>query len=199
MKRCFTLIALSIAAVLGIGSVINGPVVPPVGGYTLLESSLTTANAWPIGDTANGATQDIYAGQLNWSNASARNIGKVVIKMTKTAGSITGKTYTCRIWTMSGTTLGTNVASSTSVVGSDSWSATDVDFIFSSPYLTTGSTNYAFTIDSGDVTGDGSNYASAYFQNATPIAGDLAYWDVSKANTAAFSGFNFGMAIYTTP
>lgn len=167
------------------------------GGYTLLESSITAGGgAWPIGDTATGAHN--YAGQLNWSNASARTIGKVAFKLSKTAGSITGKTFTAKLWSLSGTTLSSALATSTGVTGDNAWANTTVEFIFPAPYTTTGATNYAFTIEmSGGF--DASNYAEGYNVTPSTIAGELAWWENSLAINSSFSSYDIMIAIYTTP
>lgn len=168
---------------------------PVATGYTLFYNGLagTSGGNWPIGDSTN----DTYAGLANWSDASGRNIGKAVVKMEKTSGSITGKTYYLKIWAQgAGNNLGSLLATSDAVTGSDSWSGTNVTFIFSTPYLTTGSTVYHFTCDAG--TADVSNYGSAYF-TTDALSGSLAWWDNTGASTTLLTGFDFQVDLYTTP
>lgn len=189
VKTVDGLAASSLKTVMGVDAVVSG-------GYTLLYNSITSGtDQWPF--TYLATNERFYAGGLYFTDASARTIGKITIKMVKAAGSITGKTYTVRLWTLTGSALNSNVASSDGVTGSDSWSATEVDFIFSTPYTTTGSTNYGITIDAG--TSDASNYAAAYNKTPQNIPGDLAWWSSSKSLDTSFNTYNLQMKIYTTP
>jgi len=175
---------------------INGLDAVVSGGYTLVYNSINTGtDQWPFGSTATG--ERYYASQKDFSDASALAIGKVVFKLVKAAGSITGNTYRARIWTVTGNNLDTNVATSDGVTGSDFWSATEVDFIFSTPYTTTGSTNYTITIDSG--ADSASNYAAAYNRTPSAIPGSLAWHQASKVLNQEFSTYDLQMKIYTSP
>jgi hypothetical protein len=68
-------------------------------------------------------------------------------------GTVTGKSYTCYIYSMSGFNLGSVQSTSSSIAGP---SATGwIYFQFPSPFLTTASASYAFVVTPGSV--DGSN------------------------------------------
>lgn len=168
-----------------------------VGGFTLLDNTITgDTTTWDFGDGSGG---HYYAGQYRWNNASARTLGKVTFKLIKTAGDISGLTFTARLWSDSGGALGTELATSNGVTGNNSWSATEVDFEFITPYTTTGSTNYHITIDSGS-TGTGTDYASAYFLASTGLPGGLGWWASDKSNTIEFSASHEAqLKIYITP
>lgn len=167
------------------------------GGFTLLDDTITSGtDTWAFGDGTGG---HYYAGQYLWSNASARTLGKVAFKLTKSAGDISGLTYTARLWSNSSGALGTELATSSGVTGNNSWSATTVEFEFITPYTTTGGTDYHITIDSGS-TGSGSDYASAYFLASTGLPGGLAWWAADKSNSIEFTASHEAqLKIYTTP
>jgi hypothetical protein len=122
-----------------------------------------------------------YSGQGRWSNASARTINKIAFNLTKSAGSISAKTYSCKIWTMTGTyNLDVLQATSDGVTGDNGWSSTWVEFTFSTPFPTTGGVAYAFTLDIGGT--DGSNYASlSYSSSVSTFPGGNDYWNSGKA------------------
>lgn len=117
-----------------------------------------------------------YSGQRAWSNAAAKTICRLDFQLSLANGSLTGKTFTARIWTLTGTSLNVNVATSTGVVGSNGWSATWVQFDFPTPYLTTGGVSYGLTIDSG--TPDAANNA-ALLKNTTDtgLSGSNENWN----------------------
>jgi hypothetical protein len=137
-----------------------------------------------------------YQGQRDWSNASARNICQIDFMLSLGAGTITGLTFVARIWTMSGTSLDANVASSSGVSGSQGWSASWVSFAFSSPYTTTGGTNYGITIDDGG-TSSGSNYAVVRKNSTTGgLAGDYEKWNAAKSFQIGSGGPDIAIKIY---
>lgn len=100
-----------------------------------------------------------YVGQGAWKNASARCICKVVLKLTKAAGDISGKTYNVRIWDMDGTALNKQLGASANVTGSNSWNETSVEFSFASCVSLSASTNYAITV----------NHAGLLIPRTTPL------------------------------
>lgn len=148
------------------------------GACTLYVQNTTISGGRDVG--LQNAT--FYAGQRNWSDAAAKTICRLDFALSLANGSITGKTFTARIWTMSGANnLGTNVASSTGVTGSNGWSNTFVEFDFPTPYLTTGSTSYGLTVDSGAV--DGTNNATCRFNSSdTGLAGTFDRWSNALVN-----------------
>lgn len=169
----------------------------PPSGYTLVYDAFTAGNnAQAFGDTTN----TYYLGEANYNDSVARAIGKISVRLTKSVGSITGKTYTVRIWSMTGNALNTVLASTTGVTGSDAWSNTAVDFTFASPYTISTGTNYSVTVDAGGT--DALNYASAFFNNtgaSAPWPCDYGIWTDAKANLALFSGYYAEMKLYTSP
>lgn len=178
--------------------------IPPAGsspppGYTLVyDASAAITNVAKIGDIGNRT----YNGQYQYNDSIARSIGKITVRLTAASGDISGKTYTVRIWTMSGSNLGSNVASSSGVSGNNSWSATDVDFLFSPAYTISTSTNYAVTIDQG--ADDSTNYASGLFGlkalfPTTAWPAGLGQWDGSGNNQFSDGSYNLNMNLYTQP
>lgn len=176
---------------------INGFDATVSSGYTLLYNSFFAGGSTVYVCYSNTY---YYAGQ-GYFNDSARTIGKVAFKVTAT-GTISGKTYYARIWTQSGDNLATNVATSDGVTGVNAWSASEVEFVFSTPYTTTGSTNYTITIDAGSA--DSSNYIQAYYvataSAPTPPPGNLAYqfWNTGMYPTESTAN-EIQIKIYTTP
>lgn len=167
--------------------------------YTLLQDGYVSGSGtgtWPIGDSADFR----YAGIPFWSDGSDRTIGKITVKLSLGAGSITGKTLVAKIWSVGSpdtTFLNTVLATSDNVTGDDSWNLTDVDFVFSTPYTTTGGTDYHITLDMGGT--DGSNYANAFHQNTNSVTGHLGSWHAALDKQNDLSGFDLQAKIYITP
>lgn len=116
-----------------------------------------------------------YQGQSGWSDASARTICKIAWKLTYVSGTVTGQTYVTKIWSLNGTSLDTVLATSSGVSGSASWSATWVVFEFPTPYTTTGSASYAFTIDHGAA--DATKEIQLVFGTSTGAPGTHEVWN----------------------
>ena len=151
----------------------------------------STAGEYSALLTAGNDADRYYVGQYNWQNASARCICKVSLTLTK-QGSITGKTYVARIWSQSGSNLGTQQGASTGVTGSDAWSSTLVDFEFASCINLSASTNYAITLDNSAT--DGTNYVSITAV-ANTITGTSGWWGSDKA-IVNDSGSDLSMKIW---
>jgi hypothetical protein len=166
--------------------------------YTLLYNA-TTASLFEfnVGDVDNST----YIGWSAFDPGASRDIGKIEFKMSLKTGSITGKTFTARIWSMSGTALNVNLASSAGVTGDDAWSATLVPFIFT-PYTISSGTSYAITLDAGGF--DGSNYAVGYYNSTggmpSPLPAAMTWWRGDKTQTGSNgTGFNTEGKVYTSP
>lgn len=173
---------------------------PAPAGYTLVYNATNTgsANENNFGDT----TSTYYTGALYYNDSTARTIGKIGFRVAKKTGSITSKTFTVRLWSMSGSSLNTELATSAGITGDNSWTNTSiVDFIFSTPYTISTGVNYAITIDAGGT--DGSNYATGYFNGTgsfpSPMPADRGFWRSDKLLQAQNSGYNTEMKLYTTP
>ena len=165
--------------------------------YTLFYDSITTQTGpWPFG---NNAFDDRHYGGINsWLDASARKIGRVTFKLSLNTGSIAGKSFTCKIWTLTGVNLNAVQATSTAVVGSDAWASTLVNFDFPSPFTTTGSTLYAITIDGGAV--DSANYANGYHTTPQVESGNLTVWAINGVPNETYVGtYNMQLRMYTVP
>lgn len=167
--------------------------------YTLLYDSVG------VGGSANNVLESnfrYYSGLSRFVDATPRTIGKVAFKLSKAGTDISGFTFVARIWSMTGDSLNVQQAASVGVPGNNSWSETTVEFTFSSPFTTTGSTEYGIAIDRGGI--DASSYITMYY---TPISGGLptippgyiASWWNSKNFPAEGTLFVPQMKIYTTP
>jgi hypothetical protein len=152
---------------------------PAAGGCAGVAFSCTPT---VIGSDGVSQTDPVYYKGDIVALTSGDVICSVTFRLTKTGGSITGKTYRARIYSLSGTALSASpLAVSDAVTGSDSWSATDVAFTFSTPYSVSSTTDYAITISiSGWPTSDydGTNYATAVF-GANCGAGHMSQWRAS--------------------
>lgn len=116
-----------------------------------------------------------YFGQQSIPGANT-NVTKVTWKLSK-AGTISGAfTYVCKIFTMSGTDLGTLTGTSETVSGDDAWSETLVDFTFSSPVALSSGTDYAFVIQRTDGGVSSSNYVTARVTAEGGLVGSYAHW-----------------------
>lgn len=167
--------------------------------YTLVYDCYTASN---FNTDIGVATDQVYAG-TRYNDASARNLSKITFKLTKGGGSITGKTYKARLWSLSGTALDTELAVSSGVSGDDAWNATSVDFIFVSPFTTTGGTDYAITV-SEEGSADAVNYAYVAYNStggmpSPPSGAARGIWQSNKAQFANNSGFACEMKAYVSP
>lgn len=125
-----------------------------------------------------------YGGQRQWSDASAHTIRRVSFLLGINSGSVSGFTYVAKLWTHVNTySLNEIKATSTGVVGDNNWSDTWVNFNFPAPFTTTGSTEYAFTLDRGGY--DGSNAILMRVQNSGgTISGSWDKWSSAGEITA---------------
>lgn len=167
--------------------------------YTLLYDCYTASNfAFGFGDS----TGEWYFG-TSYNDATGYNLSKVTYKLTKGGGSITSKTYKVRLWDLSGTSLNNELAVSSGVSGDDSWSATSVDFIFVTPYTTTGGVDYAWTINV-EGSADAVNFAQAAFNSTAgmpspPASAALRRWTDTKTQQGSNAAFSSEAKVYKSP
>jgi hypothetical protein len=189
----------TIMGISGLASIFGQALASGEASYTLLWDSFNAGtSSWPIGGEGLGYG---LGGVRNWVDASARTIGKVSVKLLKSGGDISGQTYTCKIYTSDpGATnnFQTLLATSNSVAGSNAWSNTIVDFIFPTPYTTTGGVAYNFVF--GTNSNDNTNYASGYHTDSNTMAdATLGSWNYSGLSAGVYGGLDFQAQIYTTP
>lgn len=136
-------------------------------------SLTTTSNNELIGDAAGR----YYTGLGSWTPGSSVRIMQISLTLTG-IGTISGKTYVCEIWTMTGGNLNAKLYSSAGVAGVDAWADAVVPFSFSGVTANvTSATPYAIT---ATVNGsDGSNAARLRCTAPGGISGNLMNWDVS--------------------
>lgn len=102
-------------------------------------------------------TTQRYGGTV-FTDTADRLLSKVEFFFALGSGSISGKTFYCKIYTLNGTALNTLIATSTGIAGQNSWISSGGwgSFVFASPYVSlTANTSYAVVVDSGGV--DGAN------------------------------------------
>ncbi len=136
-----------------------------------------------------------YAGQ-KWVDASTRQICKVRFYLGLAGGSISAKFYTARIYTLSGSNLGSVITNgqSAAIAGNNSWSNTGVVFSFASNPTVTGGTTYAYVCYVSDASGnpvaaDGTNKAQMNFKETTNPQANASFqvWNTSLVLELAFS------------
>ena len=163
------------------------------GTCTLYKNGDQTPDAalWP----GVGSTTDIfYGGQAAWSPDSGTvQICKIDVSL-RAHGTITGHTYTLRLWSGSGTgPLGTALASSSPVTGNNSWNNTYVSFNIS--LSATSGTNYYIALEQDAV--DANNFVYVGYGDTEKLVGIGSYaWKQDKS----YGGNNGGdslMKIYT--
>ena len=130
-----------------------------------------------------GATVTSYYGGLStFSEVDTHVDCKVSLDINKVSSYISTATYTVRLWTMSGTSLNTNVCVSAGKTGDNSWNGGAVDFDMTNctgancsaaGCTRTGGTSYSYTIDSGS----SNNTATiGIYQSAAHTIGNAATW-----------------------
>ena len=134
--------------------------------------------------TVGASSAQRYGGGL-WAASSSGSVCKVRFKLTAT-GTISGLSYTVRIYSLSGNNLDTLLGTSDAVTGVDAWSATNVDFTFASPVSVSSGTSYGVVITSG--ANDAANYISIRYQNSNAADVDLARWNSTLVNSDLFTG-----------
>lgn len=116
--------------------------------------------------------------------ATGGQITKATFMLSKSVGSVVGKTYTCYVYSLTGNNLNAVLGTSIGVLGSDAWSNTPVEFTFPLPVAFSAGTAYAIVISTGS--DDGSNYAVMH-AGADSALIDLAKWNSSSLNTDLYS------------
>ena len=143
-----------------------------------------------IGD----GTDAYYLGQGEFNPGEDISICKVTITLDYVTGDITGKTFYCQIWTMSGTSLGTLQGESDGVTGSNAWND-DVDFDFSTSVDLSNGTDYCIVVTMKEV--DSVNYAKVWATNSkTGFDGGFGKWALDKTRGWQFA-YDFKCKIYT--
>ena len=134
-------------------------------------------------------------GQGEFDPGEDISICKVVVDLKLKSGSITGKTFYCQVWTMSGTSLDVLQGESDGVTGDDAWDNELVDFEFSSSVDLSNGTEYCIVVTMKEY--DGSNYAEVICTSEkTGFDGAAGSWYVSKTRQYWYSA-DFKCNIYT--
>jgi hypothetical protein len=142
---------------------------------TVDNSANTNGSTYYVGRT----TDNYYAGQSAFNPGADASVCKISF-FVRSVGNVTGKTYTARVWTMSGTSLNSNIGSSDSI-GGGSWSTEQlITFTFSIPVSLTNGTSYGITLDGGGY--DATNYLEIRLKQVTgnDISGAYRNWHDDK-------------------
>lgn len=177
----------------------NGTSISTGGGaptYTLIYDSVVAGGtAQEVGNTSIYR----YGANTTFVDTVDRAVSKLAARVTKAAGDISGKTYYFKIWSLSGSSLGSILATSAGITGNNSWSNTVVEDTIS--YTIPASTTVAITFDCGGV--DGSNYLQMYFIDkasaSAPFPASLATFGNTGSETYNFSAYNMQMKLYVSP
>ena len=159
MKKLIALLLILLCygqAFAGLSAGVVGCSPPAVGSSCAIyeQNSGSAIDNYDIG-TYSG---NYYRGVQAWTPADAgKSVCKIYARFTA-VGTISGKSYYAELWTHDGTNLTAKVGStSDAVTGSNSWSASWVEFNFSSPVSVSNATAYCLVIyTTGGV--DGSNF-----------------------------------------
>jgi len=181
--KVFTLVILTVVCLLTFGNVwgldipdetiqtarmnvgiVGGGVAAVAGGSCPADGSPdidfnTGTDSVAFGEQADGTHH--YVG-TTYIPASTKQICKIGFQFIRGSGDVTDKTYTCKIWTMSGTALDAVITNGTSgSKASDGWwTATWVIFEFSGNPTMTADVTYCITVETAD---DATNYQGAYY------------------------------------
>jgi len=158
---------------------------------------------WLENDESNFATiwigpvdNSYYVGQGEFDPGEDISICKVTWYPDKLVGDITGKTFYCQIWTMSGTSLGTLQGESDGLTGVNAWAFGAVDFEFSTSVNLSNGTDYCIVVTMKEV--DPNNYARTFFTFAkTGLDGGTGAWNSDKTRQAWYATYDFKCKIYT--
>lgn len=138
------------------------------------------SNTGTVTDNASVGTTsgELYAGIYDYPAPSTASPCEIHFKLTA-HGTVSGFTYTCRVYTYPGnSSLTGGYTESTGVVGVNGWSQTDVTFSFSGLTLTSG-TGYNIVLTS-NAAADAVNYVSMDRTDAGGFASGTSYfqtWD----------------------
>lgn len=150
------------------------------------ETSITA-----IGTTTNNVFSGL--GQHN-PGANISPCGVTWI-MTKDSGDISGLTYTCVAYAMSGNDFtGTVLATSTGILGTNTWSGTSVFFPWSSPPSLANGGSYAIALTTG--TFDAANFARFSVSASGGISGSFFGWKSNGVYQTGFSTSDPRITIY---
>jgi len=157
-----------------------------------LENDGSILQGLQIGNTSD----NYYAGQGEFDPGEDISVCKVTAYLDYVAGDITGKTFYCQIYTMSGTSLDVLQGESDGVTGSNAWLSGPVDFEFSTSVDLSNGTDYCIVITMKEI--DGGNYARTTFTTAkTGFDGGYGRWKLGKTRQVWYGPYDFKCIIYT--
>lgn len=152
------------------------------------ENTATTASYVDIGDGAS----TYFVGHHFLDEGDGHDICKITLNMSLSSGDISGKTFTCYVYTIDGSgNLDTLQGTSEGISGNNSWDESDVEFTFSS--AVSFGLDYAVVVSMGET--DGSNYARMNYSSSGQLQGLMGRWesDLSRSSSGANDG---KLAIY---
>lgn len=110
-----------------------------------------------------------------YTPAATKQLCKVGFKLKTGAGDVSAKTYTAYVYSLSGTTLDTVLATSSAVAGTAiPGTAGTVIFTFSGNPTLTGGTQYAIVVSSGET--DAVNYILGYYGTGSVAESEYGLW-----------------------
>ena len=147
------------------------------------------------GTNVGSANNRYYIG-TTYNYGTEKTLCRADVMMKKAAGSITGKTFTVEVYTLSGNDLNALQGTSDGVTGSDAWNLTWVEFTFSSPFVLSASTDYGIVVTMNEA--DGSNYADTR-DDATGAwaSGNIRAWDNTKTAAADWASADWTFKLYS--
>lgn len=179
----FSLLVLSVAGQHAWVSIIGqqAPVAAGGGGACTTQAAANTATK--TGSAAiNDTTGTYYQGIYGWTSG-AITVCKVTAYLTWSAGDISTNTFYCDLYSYDdgGTfNLTTLRGTSDGLLGTNTWSASAVDFNFSTPVSLSAATKYAVVFRS-DMPSPSAFCALLDYGSGAGIGTGIMHWNVSKA------------------
>jgi hypothetical protein len=158
------------------------PVVAGGGACTTVHAQNVAVKSESI--PINDADNTFYQGLYGWNPGANISVCKITAYLSWGALDIETNNYYCEIYVYDGGfALTTAQGTSNAVLGTNTWSATAVDFTFASPVAVTSGTSYAIIIRT---TGPASKYAMW----DTSANGGFATGQMRWGSSKAYSGYD---------
>lgn len=197
MKRLI-LSVLLLAAALGLAAdrralLMSVPKPSSAGACSTVHAQNSSAASGNV--SIGAATASYYVGLGTYNPGANISVCKVDWILSLGSGDISGKTFTCVIYAMSGNDFtGAALGTSAGVTGDNGWSGNTVSFTFGSPVAISSGGSYAIALTMSEV--DGSNFARYSFSAAGGIDGFRYGWDSSGVHISGFGTDDPRIAVY---
>ncbi len=135
-----------------------------------------------------------YCGSADYSPASNKSVCRIDIYIYSIIGDVSAKTYNMKIFTMSGTSLGTLLGTSGNVSGASITATTWIQFSFSTPVNIASGTNYGIVITASEA--DVNNYIKYGDYSAGTLSGVETTWYSDLSLGQSWAGYDPCLKLY---